>query len=204
MPHHVLSCDDYIDSFMFVSFTIMIQPQNDINCEDIIINSLAKFSSKKTHNSNNLVYISLCYWYLDLIKEKSASKIILVRSWKYYATYLEWKKVWKSFSFVCTNDYQELLSAQIKKKYLKRNHIICVSGIQDMLSCLQWYKKFHTKNKTNRNLLPNCRSIFWSAEMLLALEVNNMIKTMISWKYFKWYLESIVIPNTIVHYMNYK
>ena len=80
MPYHVLSCDDYIDLFMFVSFTIMIQPQNDINWEDIIINSLAKFSSKKTHNSNNLVYISLCYWYLDLIKEKSASKIILVRS----------------------------------------------------------------------------------------------------------------------------
>ena len=46
------------------------------------------------------------------------------------------KKSFKTFSFVCTNDYQELLSVQIKQKYLKRNHIICVSGIQDMLSCL--------------------------------------------------------------------
>ena len=46
------------------------------------------------------------------------------------------KKSFKSFSFVCTNDYQELLSVQIKQTYLKRNHIICVSGIQDMLSCL--------------------------------------------------------------------
>ena len=107
------------------------------------------------------------------------------------------KKSFKSFSFVCTNDYQELLSVQIKQKYLKRNHIICVSGIQDMLSCLQWYKKFHTKNKTNRNLLPNCRSIFWSAEMLLARGVNNMIETMISWKYFKWFLESKIFRNQL-------
>ena len=49
MPYHVLLCDEYIDLFMFVSFIIMTQPQNDINYEVIIINSLAK------------------YWYLDLI-----------------------------------------------------------------------------------------------------------------------------------------
>ena len=42
MPYHVLFCDDYIDLFVFVSFPIMIQLQNDITLEDIIINSLAK------------------------------------------------------------------------------------------------------------------------------------------------------------------
>ena len=47
MSYHVLSCDDYIDLFMFVSFTIMIQPHNDINWEDIMINSLAKFFIKE-------------------------------------------------------------------------------------------------------------------------------------------------------------
>ena len=42
MPYHVLLCDDYMDLFMFVSFKIMIQPQNDTNWEDIIISLLEK------------------------------------------------------------------------------------------------------------------------------------------------------------------
>ena len=94
------------------------------------------------------------------------------------------KKSFKSFSFVCTNDYQELLSVQIKQKYLKRNHIICVSGIQDMLSCLNDTKNFIQRTKLTEIYSPivglyfDREKCYWRSESIIWLK--------------RWYHETIL------------
>ena len=94
------------------------------------------------------------------------------------------KKSFKSFSFVCTNDYQELLSVQIKQKYLKRNHIICVSGIQDMLSCLNDTKNFIQRTKLTEIYSPivglyfDRQKCYWRSKSIIWLK--------------RWYHEDIL------------
>jgi len=134
MPYHVLLCDEFIHLFMFISFTIMIQPQNDINWEDIIINSLAKSLLKKTHNPYNCIYIFWWYSYLYLMKEKSASKIILVRLWKYYATYLEWNRVLKVFPLCAQMIIKSYWVLKLSKNISKE--IISSACLESKTCCL--------------------------------------------------------------------
>ena len=126
----------------------------------------------------------LMVWYLDLIKEKSASKIILVRLWEYHPTYLEWKRVLKVFPLCAQMIIKSYWVFKLSKNISKE--IISSACLESKTCCLVFNdtKNFIQRTKLTEIYSPivglyfDRQKCYWRAASIIWLK--------------RWYHENIL------------